>query len=38
MLYVSIRTGEVLSSEQERQADEFGARMFRAAAPRTTQA
>ena len=37
VLYVSIRNGEVLSSEQERQADEFGARMFGEAAPRTTR-
>ncbi|HEX8319280.1 NAD(P)H-dependent oxidoreductase [Longimicrobium sp.] len=36
-LYVSIRNGEVLSSEQAREADEFGARIFRAAASRTTQ-
>ena len=35
VLYVSIRNGEVLSPEQVRQADEFGARMFRAAVPRT---
>jgi hypothetical protein len=37
MLYVSVRNGEVLPSEQARQADEFGARMFRAAAPPTTR-
>lgn len=28
VLYASIRNGEVLSSEQARQADEFGAAMF----------
>jgi 2-keto-3-deoxy-6-phosphogluconate aldolase len=36
-LYASIRTGEVLSPEQARQADEFGARMFSAAVPGITQ-
>ncbi|HEY0022905.1 MAG TPA: NAD(P)H-dependent oxidoreductase [Longimicrobium sp.] len=36
-LYVSIRNGAALSPEQARQADEFGARMFRAADPGTTQ-
>jgi hypothetical protein len=37
VLYVSIRNGEVLSSAQARQADEFGARMFGESAPGPAQ-
>ena len=37
VLYVRMREGEVLSPEQEREATGFGARVFGAAALRTTQ-
>ncbi len=38
MFYARIRNNEVLSPEQEKEANEFGARMFREAAPGATQA